>query len=117
MSIALYQDEKLSVVRLDGDADIAAAAELKASLLAALEAGKGIRVSMTSATAFDVTVFQLLWAAKQEAARRGLEFLVTGGRNESLQTSLKDMGLNGLLSDLGASELVPCEIGVPAEGE
>ena len=52
----------------------AAAAELKAVLLQALDSGKTVRVSLEAATYLDVTAIELLWAAEREAIKRGVGF-------------------------------------------
>ena len=77
MSVGLSQDGGCCRIQLDGAIDIACAAEMKASLLQALETGQEICVSLNGATELDVTAVQLLWAAGRDAKRRGLGFSVT----------------------------------------
>jgi anti-anti-sigma factor len=95
VGIALIQDGNRNLLRLEGEINIAVAAELKASLLEAMRSGREICVSLGSASALDVTAFQLLWAAQREVRRAGLQFALTG--SESIQHSLECMGLGGLL--------------------
>ena len=97
MSIGLSQTENLSEIRLDGEVGIEVAAEPKASLLAALEAGHEIRVSLEGATTLDVTTFQLLWATEHAARQKGLEFTVTSDLSQPLKSWLEGIGLEGLL--------------------
>jgi len=85
------------MIQLDGEIDIAVAAELKASLLKALESGREISVSLQDVTALDLTAFQLLWSAQREARQKGLKFAVMRELSEHIQTSLECMGLEGLL--------------------
>jgi anti-anti-sigma regulatory factor len=96
VSVALIQAGGASVIRLDGAIDIAAAAELKASLLAALESGGEIEVSLDAATEVDVTAMQLLWAAEQSARRTGLSFRFSGELRKPIRSSLEGMGLGAI---------------------
>ena len=97
MSVALSQAENLSVIRLDGVIDIAVASELKASLVEALETGREIHFTLDAAIVFDVTAFQLLWSAQREATQNGLKFTLTRELSEPIQSSIKSIGLDGLL--------------------
>jgi len=97
VGIALSHAGDLSMIHLDGEIDIAVAAELKASLLKALESGSEISVSLQGVTALDLTAFQLLWSAQREARQKGLKFAVMRELSEHIQTSLECMGLEGLL--------------------
>lgn len=97
VSAVLSQTGNVSVIRLDGAIDIAVASELKATLLEALEAGREIEFTLDAATAFDITAFQLLWAAKLESSRAGLKLTVTQELSDAMQGSLAGMGLDGLL--------------------
>jgi phospholipid transport system transporter-binding protein len=96
VSAALIQAEGVSVIRLDGAIDIAIAAELKASLLAALESGGEIEISLDAATEVDVTAIQLLWAAEQDAKRAGLSFRFSGELGKPIRSSLEGMGLGAI---------------------
>ena len=97
MSIASGQAEQVSVIRLEGEMDISGAAELKNSLIDAIESGREIQVSFGAVRALDVMAIQLLWSAQREAARSGVKLTVTGELSEPLQSSLKCLGLNGRL--------------------
>jgi len=99
VGITLIRDDNRSLLRLEGEIDIAIAAELKASLLEALASGREIFVSLQSASALDVTAFQLLWAAEREARRAGLKFALMGTWSQSIRSSLECMGLDELLKE------------------
>jgi anti-anti-sigma regulatory factor len=95
VGIALNQDGNSSLLELDGAIDISVAADLKAGLLRAIEAGQEIRVSVEKADELDITAVQLLWAARREAARRGVAFSVAGTVPESIRRDLANAGLTG----------------------
>jgi len=97
VGIASSQSGDLSLIQLDGEIDIAIAAELRASLLEALKSGREISVSLDAVTALDLTAFQLLWSAQREATQNGLKFTLTRELSEPIQSSLKSIGLDGLL--------------------
>ncbi len=78
-------------MELDGAIDISSAADLKASLLQALEMGVEISITLTGTTELDVTAVQLLWAAAREAEQRRLGFMVT--QPPELGRLLADAGL------------------------
>ena len=86
------------MIRLEGEIDIAVAAELKAVLLEALASGREISVGLEGVTALDVTAFQLLWAAGREAKQAGRKFRLSGARGEPVRSALASMGLDGLLA-------------------
>jgi anti-anti-sigma factor len=94
--IALSGSANSTVVRLSGSIDIASAAELKAALLKAFEAGKPIRVSIDGLSDLDVTALQLLWAAKQDAAKSGVEFAMDGKPPNAVGSLLTELGMEGL---------------------
>ncbi|MGB7264749.1 MAG: STAS domain-containing protein [Terracidiphilus sp.] len=103
MGIVLSQSDDACLIGLDGAIDIASAAELKAVLVEALETGKEIRISTAETADLDITAFQLLWAAKREAAQSGVGFALAGPLPEPVRNSLAVMGLDGpgILSELG----------------
>jgi anti-anti-sigma factor len=96
MSIVLNQANGASILRLEGAIDIAAAAELKATLLEAIAAGKAIRVSAEAVTDLDVCGYQLLWAAEREAKRNALQFVFTEKLPEEIEGCLTKAGLERL---------------------
>lgn len=93
-NIALSQNEDIAIIRLHGGVDIAMAAELKAALLKAAGSGCGICIQLTDAAALDVTAFQLLWAANQEAKRAGVSFKISGHLSESIGKAFAELGLH-----------------------
>jgi anti-anti-sigma factor len=94
VSIALSQTNDASMIRLEGAIDIGSAAELKAALLDARHAGKGIVVTLGDVSELDVTAFQLLWAAQREAKEAGWGFELTGRLPEPVERSLAAVGLD-----------------------
>ena len=91
VSIALSHDSGCCQMELDGAIDISSAADLKESLLQALETGEEISISLTGTTELDVTAVQLLWAAARDAKQRSLRFTVT--QPPELCRLLADAGL------------------------
>lgn len=102
MSVDLSRDVECCRIQLDGAIDISCAADLKTSLLQALETGQEICVSLERVTELDVTAVQLLWAAGHDARQRGLEFRVTQPP-APICRSLEEMGLE-------VPALSPCEV-------
>ena len=68
-----------TILHLDGEQGVSAAAELRARLLESLTLGKGIVIQLGPEVAIDVTTLQLFYAAQREAARRGLTFTLSEG--------------------------------------
>jgi anti-anti-sigma regulatory factor len=85
------------MIRLEGEANIALAAELKQMLLQALASGKGVSVDLSGATDLDVTVVQLLWTAGREARKLNVEFGLTEVFPEQISTTLEDAGFEQVL--------------------
>jgi anti-anti-sigma factor len=81
------------VVRLEGEIDIALAAALKEVLLEALASAGEVRISLETATGFDVTAVQLLWAAEREAKASGVVLALQGPVPEKLRATLEEAGL------------------------
>jgi anti-anti-sigma regulatory factor len=90
--VTLEECETRNVIRLEGCIGIASAAELKKLLLQALASGKEVQISPQRATELDVTAVQLLWAARSEARRSGVEFTFTEEVPGEILTSLGDAG-------------------------
>lgn len=99
MSIAFSQTDDASLIRLEGAVDIGSAAELKAALLDARKAGKGIVVTLVGVSDLDVTGFQLLWAARREAKEAGMRFELAGQLPEPIQGLLAAAGLDAMTID------------------
>lgn len=78
MAVTLDRGETHCLVRLEGQVNIAAAAELKNVLLQALASGKELRADLGPASDLDVTALQLLLAAEREAQESGTRFVLAG---------------------------------------
>jgi anti-anti-sigma regulatory factor len=85
-----------SVLRLHGSVDIAAAADLKAALLKALESSKQVQVVTLGVSDLDVTALQLLWAARRAAAERAIEFTVSSEPAGSAVVVLTELAMENL---------------------
>ena len=93
MGIALSQTECSTLIRLEGAIDISVAAELKAVIEKAMEAANAIQISVEAVSDFDVTAFQLLWAAGREAKRLGMNLEFSGQVPEPMRATLQELGL------------------------
>ena len=100
--MTVENDETRWILRLEGDCGLAAAAELKALLLEGLASGKSLEVDFRAAEEIDVTVLQLLWAARREAERKN-RVLVTQAPQAILQLAL-DAGFENLPGQEGGGE-------------
>ena len=92
MAVTLDQSEALCVLRLEGEINIASAAELKKLLLQALASGRELRVDLEGATEVDVTALQLLWAGKREARGSGRRFTLAGRVPQEISAAVSDAG-------------------------
>ncbi len=63
MPTALIEGETQCVIRIEGEVDIASAAELKDMLITAISSGKEVQLDLEGASDLDVTAVQLLWSA------------------------------------------------------
>ena len=96
MPITIEAVDGRCVLRLEGDIDIAGAAELKAALIEAFSSRKEVRVDLQRATDFDITAVQLLWAAVRDAGKAGVSFVVAGQTTDTLDHAASEMGLANL---------------------
>jgi len=92
--MTLAQSEASCVLRLEGEIDIASAAELKQILLEALMSEKELRVNLESASELDVTAWQLLWAAERAARGSGREFRLVGRVPEEIAVAARESGID-----------------------
>lgn len=92
MGITLEQYDESNVIRLEGVIDITSAAELKATLLAALQPGRRARMALDDHVDLDVTAIQLIWAAEREARASGVEFSIEGHVPEPVSVALREAG-------------------------
>lgn len=93
MGITVEQREGSTAICLAGVIDIASAAELKATLLIALERDVTMYVAFDPHADLDVTAVQLLWAAEREARGAGLGFALEGEVPEPVSAALKEAGI------------------------
>lgn len=100
MGMTLKRSRKSSVIRLEGEVDIAAAAELRKLLLEACGSGREVRVVLRGVTDLDVTAVQLIWAARRAAEEAGVAFKLSGALPQSVSTALDHAGLEGFLVTL-----------------
>ena len=76
MPVTLEPQQSRSLIRLEGEFNIASAVELKQALLEGLAAGTDLHLDLGQLANFDITAMQLFWAAGKEAARSGVKFVV-----------------------------------------
>lgn len=92
MPLTLDQSESVCLVRLEGEINIALAAELKTLLLQTLACGKDLHLDIEGVSELDVTALQLLWAARRDARGAGLKFTMAGQVPPVLASSWKEAG-------------------------
>lgn len=79
----LLQDSTGSTLRLDGDWTIQEVSTLREALLDALSRNNELRVDLSGVTSTDLSMFELLHAACQSAARDSKKFVRTGEVSEA----------------------------------
>lgn len=92
MPVVLDESDGFSLIRLQGEVDIASAAELKSLLLKALAPGGELRVNLQEATELDITAMQLLIATEREAVKSGLRFRLDGPVPDNISVAMVDAG-------------------------
>ena len=92
MPVTFDRSEAPGVIRLEGDIDIASAAQLKEVLLEALALRGEAQISLETATGIDITAVQLLWAAEREAKASGVVLALKGPVPETLRATLHEAG-------------------------
>jgi anti-anti-sigma factor len=90
--VTFDRSEAPGVIRLEGDIDIASAAQLKEVLLEALALRGEAQISLETATGIDITAVQLLWAAEREAKASGVVLALKGPVPETLRATLHEAG-------------------------
>lgn len=101
MPMTVVQQEPHWVIRLDGELNAGCAVELRRLLLAWREAGRDLELDCSGVGELDVTILQLLEAARREARQENLGF---GGRTSDVVTSaVRDAGFVDLEGCLGAA--------------
>jgi anti-anti-sigma factor len=76
LPVTLELQESHSLIRLEGEFNIASAVELKRALLEGLAAGRDLHLDLEQLANFDISALQLFWAAGKEAARTGVKLVV-----------------------------------------
>ena len=97
MGVTVEEREEATLVRLEGTVDLTEAAALKATLLAALDRGRMLSVSLEEAAYLDVTAIQLLKAARREAAKRGLGWEMANEPSRNVSDALVYAGFDRAL--------------------
>ena len=92
MPAVLDETDTIPLLRIEGEADISTAAELKALLLKALAARKGLRVSLEKATELDITAMQLLVATERDAAKSSTPFSIEGRVPDDISVAMAHAG-------------------------
>ena len=92
MPVTFDRSEAPGVIRLEGDIDIASAAQLKEVLLEALALRGEAQISLETAAGIDITAVQLLWAAEREAKASGVVLALKGPVPETLRATLHEAG-------------------------
>jgi anti-anti-sigma regulatory factor len=90
MSVTVQRSEPDWVIRIDGQATLASAGELKALLLEWVAAGSNLQLDLGDAEDIDIPTMQLLWAAAREAARTGVE--IRCGASSAVETAVRESG-------------------------
>jgi ABC-type transporter Mla MlaB component len=90
--ITLDQSEVQSLIRLEGEINIASATELKQLLVQALTAGKDLRLNLEQATDLDITALQLLWVFARVAKKIDMAITVPGGIPQKISAAAIDAG-------------------------
>ena len=93
VSVTLDPGEEISTVRLEGELGIGTVRELKEMLVGALASGKRLQIELAGATVWDVTIYQLLWAAQREAKKYGARFHIEGPIAECIVLATGEAGL------------------------
>lgn len=96
VTLVLEEREGQSLVRLEGDLNIAHAVEAKALWSKALASGKTLAVKLDSATDLDITALQLLYAARRQATSAGIGFVVEGEIPVEISAAMTDAGFEEL---------------------
>jgi anti-anti-sigma regulatory factor len=90
LPITVEGDEDCRRIRLHGDFSVTSAAELKEALLQGIASGKAVKVDLEHVGQIDLTVLQLLWAARREGAFVGAGCV--SGVSEAVAGVARDAG-------------------------
>ena len=92
LQIEVERLESHSVIRLQGELNVACAGELKRVLVATMAEGGDLQVDLEGVVAIDISILQLLWAARGEAKRNGTDF--AAGASEAVRWAARDAGFD-----------------------
>jgi anti-anti-sigma regulatory factor len=95
MPVLLDESDGVFLICLEGDVNIACAAELKSLLSKALATGRELRVRLENAAELDVTALQLLYAAERVASGAGIRFTLEGLVPNEISIAIADAGFGG----------------------
>ncbi|MGA9527796.1 MAG: STAS domain-containing protein [Terriglobales bacterium] len=104
MSLTFDASSAEAILRVEGNVDIGCAAEFKRMLIEAFRLGKPVRMDLSKAGDLDVTAVQLLWAAKCNAEKNGVEFAVAGGLPDEVSGAISAAGLEKFLATAATTE-------------
>jgi anti-anti-sigma regulatory factor len=71
LSVTMERRETDLLIRLEGAVNVTSAGELKRLILEGFASGRDLQLDLEHVEEIDITVMQLLWAAKREADRSG----------------------------------------------
>jgi anti-anti-sigma factor len=92
MPVTVAQSETMCLIRLEGELNIASAAELKKILVEALAGEAELQVELGNASELDVTMLQLLWAGERAARAAGKRFALAGRVPEQTAIAVAQTG-------------------------
>jgi anti-anti-sigma factor len=92
LSITFADSATGCVLKLEGEIDVSCSAELKRGLIEAISSGKEVQLDLAQASDLDVTAIQLLWAARREAEKTGVSFVVAGDVPENIGRAVCEAG-------------------------
>jgi anti-anti-sigma regulatory factor len=94
MSISVQRCKPAWVIRVDGQATLSSAGEMRALLLEWLASGENLQLDLEATDDMDVTYMQLLWAAAREAAKTGVG--IACHASEAASAAVRDSGFAGV---------------------
>lgn len=100
MAVEVDTREGIRYIRLTHALDITQAAELKCALMDAIATSPRVCIEIAGASAIDVTIVQLLWAAISHAKSVGSDLVLQGPVSEAVERSLFGTGILPLMTSL-----------------
>ena len=94
LPVTMEEHEAYSLIRLEGECNLASAPELKRLLLEGLAFGKDLRLDMADVEETDIAVMQLIWAAGLQAERAGAGIAVR--MSEAAGIAVREAGFERL---------------------